>query len=44
MKGANYNGEATGSSFVTFTVIPEPDVAMLVGGLGLVALLRRRRA
>ncbi len=42
--GANYNGEATGSSFVTLTAVPEPDVTMLVGGLGLVALLRRRRA
>ncbi len=42
--GANYNSEATGSSFVTLTVVPEPDVAMLVGGLGLLALLRRRRA
>ena len=42
--GANYNGEASGSSFVTFTVVPEPAVAMLIGGLGIVALLRRRRA
>ena len=44
LKGANYNSEATGTSFVTLTVIPEPNVAMLVGGLGMVALLRRRRA
>ena len=42
--GANYNSEATGSSFVTLTVVPEPDVATLVGGLSVVALLRRRRA
>lgn len=42
-KGANYNGEATGSSFVTFTVIPEPHAALL-SGLGMLALLRRRRS
>ena len=41
--GANYNSEATGSSFVTFTVVPEPRAALL-GGLGMLVLLRRRRA
>ena len=45
-KGANFSADANGSSFVTLTavtIIPEPDVAMLVGGLGVMALLRRRR-
>lgn len=41
--GSNYNTEATGTSFVTLTAIPEPHAALL-GGLGLLALLRRRRA
>ncbi|MBJ7285754.1 MAG: PEP-CTERM sorting domain-containing protein [Akkermansiaceae bacterium] len=27
---------------MTLTVIPEPNVAMVVGGLGVLALLRRR--
>ena len=40
--GSNFNPEATGSSFVTLTVIPEPS-ALLLSGLGLLALLRRRR-
>ena len=46
-KGLNYGGDAAtpgSGSFVTFTVVPEPSVAMLVGGLGMIALLRRRRA
>ena len=46
VKGLNYAGEAAAlgsGSFVTFTLIPEPSVAMLVGGLGLITLLRRRR-
>jgi hypothetical protein len=46
-KGLNYGGDAANpgsGSFVTFTVVPEPSVAMLVGGLGMIALLRRRRA
>jgi len=33
--------ESTGA--LNLVVIPEPDAAMLVGGLGLLALLRRRR-
>jgi fibronectin-binding autotransporter adhesin len=41
--GTNYTGNLTGSSYVTMTAIPEPDVAALVGGLGMLALLRRRR-
>jgi hypothetical protein len=38
---AGLNG-GTGTSFVTITAIPEPRAALL-GGLGLLALLRRRR-
>jgi hypothetical protein len=41
--GANFSGEATGTSFVTFTVVPEPRAALL-GGLGILVLLRRRRS
>jgi autotransporter-associated beta strand protein len=41
--GTNYTGDLTGSSFVTMTAVPEPDAAALVGGLGMLALLRRRR-
>jgi autotransporter-associated beta strand protein len=41
--GSNYTGDLTGSSFVTMTAIPEPNVAALLGGLGTLALLRRRR-
>jgi len=40
-KGTNYDAEAVGS-FVTMTAIPEPRAALL-GGLGMLALLRRRR-
>ena len=43
VKGINFNSEATGTSFVTLTAVPEPNVAMLLGSCGLVALLRRRR-
>ncbi len=42
--GANFSSDQTGAAgFVTMTVIPEPNAAMLVGGLGMLALLRRRR-
>ena len=41
--GTNYTGDLTGSRFVTMTAIPEPNAAVLVGGLGMLALLRRRR-
>lgn len=42
--GINYTGNYGSSThFVTMTVIPEPNVAALLGGLGALALLRRRR-
>ena len=41
--GTNYTGDLTGSSFVTMTAVPEPNVAALIGGMGVLALLRRRR-
>ena len=41
--GSNYTGDLTGSSFVTMTAVPEPNVAALIGGFGILALLRRRR-
>jgi hypothetical protein len=34
---------SNGGSYVTLTAIPEPNVAALVGVLGVFALLRRRR-
>jgi len=43
--GDNYTGDLTGTNFVTMTavaVVPEPGAA-LIGSLGLLALLRRRR-
>lgn len=43
MAGGNFNSEATGTSFVTLTVVPEPGVAFL-GGRGMMILLRRRRS
>ena len=42
LNGGEVTG-AEGSGFVTITAVPEPNAAMLVGGLGLLALLRRRR-
>ncbi|MBC8125884.1 MAG: autotransporter-associated beta strand repeat-containing protein, partial [Gloeobacteraceae cyanobacterium ES-bin-144] len=42
--GSNFSGNQTGANrFVTMTVVPEPNAAMLIGGLGMLALLRRRR-
>ena len=41
--GTNYTGDLTGSRYVTMTAIPEPSVTTLLGGLGILALLRRRR-
>jgi fibronectin-binding autotransporter adhesin len=40
--GLNFGGDPTGLSFVNITAIPEPSAALL-GGLGLLLLLRRRR-
>jgi fibronectin-binding autotransporter adhesin len=41
--GSNFSTDQTGATrFVTMTVVPEPGAALL-GGLGLLALLRRRR-
>ena len=40
--GSNFNLEATGSNFVTLTVVPEPSAALL-GGLGMLLLMRRRK-
>jgi autotransporter-associated beta strand protein len=42
--GLNFTGEYAGGadSFVNLTAVPEPSTALL-GGLGLIALLRRRR-
>ena len=40
--GAN-GGVSASNTYVTITAIPEPNVAALLGGLGVVALLRRRR-
>lgn len=41
VEGTNYTSDSSGS-FVTMTVIPEPSIALL-GGFGLLFLLRRRR-
>ena len=40
--GSNFSGEYAAGSFVNITVVPEPRAALL-GGLGLLILLRRRR-
>jgi autotransporter-associated beta strand protein len=43
--GSNYSSDQAGAgSFVTITVIPEPNVAALLGGVGVLGLLRRRRS
>ena len=40
--GGNFTTDLTGASFVTMTAIPEPSLT-LMGGLGALVLLRRRR-
>ena len=43
--GSNFTGDITGAtSFVTMTVVPEPNIPALLGGLGTLLLLRRRRS
>lgn len=41
--GLNFAGEHVAGSFVNFTVIPEPSSVALLGTLGAMMLLRRRR-
>ena len=42
--GVNFTGDQTNAtSFVTITVIPEPNFAALLGGFGVLLLFRRRR-
>ncbi len=40
--GSNYIGDLTTPNYVTMTVVPEPRAALL-GGIGMLLLLRRRR-
>gem|GEM_PF-1546930 len=43
--GSNFGSDTTGASrFVTMTVVPEPSVAVLLGGICTMLMLRRRRA
>jgi autotransporter-associated beta strand protein len=42
--GVGETSLSSGGTAVTLTVVPEPNVAALLGGLGMLALLRRRRA
>ena len=42
--GSNFISDTTGATnFVTMTIVPEPNSAILVGSLGIIVLLRRRR-
>jgi autotransporter-associated beta strand protein len=42
--GSNFIADQSGATrFVTMTVIPEPSVLVLLGGFGVLGLLRRRR-
>jgi autotransporter-associated beta strand protein len=44
LAGSNFTSDTTGATnFVTLTVVPEPNAAALLGGLGTLLLLRRRR-
>ncbi|HEX7260543.1 MAG TPA: autotransporter-associated beta strand repeat-containing protein, partial [Luteolibacter sp.] len=40
--GSNFTSDQTAANFINITAVPEPGAALL-GGLGLLALLRRRR-
>jgi len=43
--GSNFGSDTTGANrFVTMTVVPEPSVAVLLGGICTMLMLRRRRA
>ena len=42
--GTNFTADLTGSSYVTMTAVPEPGTVSLLGGMAVLALLRRRRA
>ncbi len=42
--GTNFTADLTGSNYVTITAIPEPGTVSLLGGMAVLALLRRRRA
>jgi len=43
--GSNFGTDTTGANrFVTMTVVPEPSVAVLLGGISTLLVLRRRRA
>jgi autotransporter-associated beta strand protein len=42
--GDNYFGSPVSGGFVNITAVPEPNVAALLGALGTLILLRRRRA
>jgi autotransporter-associated beta strand protein len=42
--GSNFSSDQSGAfRYITMTVVPEPNVAMVAGSLALMALLRRRR-
>ncbi|MFN6045322.1 MAG: hypothetical protein ACK49I_07590, partial [Verrucomicrobiota bacterium] len=42
--GSNFLSDQAGATrYITMTVVPEPNVAMMVGSLALVTLLRRHR-
>jgi autotransporter-associated beta strand protein len=45
VKGSNFAPDATGTSFITMTVVPEPGTAVaLLGGTTMLLGLRRRRS
>ena len=43
--GSNFTSDLTGTNYVTITAVPEPGAVMsLLAGMGVLALVRRRRA